>query len=181
VNKWNDFHDVVNRFVAFGEMYRIIGPVVPEAPDLEPAKLGKPLNVLYLNVIAVQHNRKRRAPTMDHGLGDAKGRAVRGAREDFRQSRLLAACARILFCARALQGLWIALWWVNVNGISRTEAAHWLFALDGVVLVSFFLLGVYVGAIERAGILPARPAILSGTAAAMPLFSPPDRIPWRFG
>ncbi len=81
----------------------------------------------------------------------------------------------------ALQGLWIALWWVNVNGLSRTEAAHWLFALNGVVLVAFFLLGVYVGAIERAGVLPARPAVLSGTAAAMPLFSPPDRIPWRFG
>jgi hypothetical protein len=55
----------------------------------------------------------------------------------------------------ALQGLWIALWWVNVNGLSRTQAANWLFALNAVVLVSFFLLGVYVGAIERAGVRPS--------------------------
>jgi hypothetical protein len=47
---------VVNRFVVFGEMYRMIGPVMPDAPDLEPAKLGKPLKVLYLNDIAAQHN-----------------------------------------------------------------------------------------------------------------------------
>ncbi len=59
----------------------------------------------------------------------------------------------------ALQGLWIALWWVNVDGLSRTEAAHWLFALNGVVLVSFFLLGAGIGAIERAGI---RPSLLFG-------------------
>ncbi|MEP7083315.1 MAG: hypothetical protein ABI854_01160, partial [Betaproteobacteria bacterium] len=52
----------------------------------------------------------------------------------------------------ALQGLWIALWWVNVDGLSRSAAAHWLFALNAVVLVTFFLLGVYIGAIERAGI-----------------------------
>ena len=59
----------------------------------------------------------------------------------------------------AMQGLWIALWWVNVNGLSRSEAAYWLFAMNGVVLVSFFLLGAWIGAIERAGI---RPSLLLG-------------------
>ena len=52
----------------------------------------------------------------------------------------------------ALQGLWIALWWVNVDGLARGAAANWLFALNGVVLVSFFLMGACIGAIERAGL-----------------------------
>src|SRR5450755_633034 len=56
-------------------MYRIIGPVAPEAPDLEPAKLDKPLNVLYLNDIAAQHNHNRMVRLIDYGLRDDKGLA----------------------------------------------------------------------------------------------------------
>lgn len=63
---------MVNRFVAFGEMYRIIGPAMPDAPDREPAKLRKPLDILYQVNIAAQQNRARTEPAMDWGLHDGK-------------------------------------------------------------------------------------------------------------
>lgn len=45
----------------------------PRAPDLEPAKLGKPLNVLYLNDIAAQHCQNGMSRLLEHGLRDDKG------------------------------------------------------------------------------------------------------------
>ena len=43
---------------------------MPEAPGAEPAKLGKPLNVLYLNAIAAQQNRWKKVARTEVGRRD---------------------------------------------------------------------------------------------------------------
>ena len=48
----------------------MIGPLMPEAPGAEPARLGKPLNVLYLNAIAAQQNRWKKVARTEVGRRD---------------------------------------------------------------------------------------------------------------
>ena len=54
----------------------------------------------------------------------------------------------------AVQGLWSVPWMIEVEGLSRSEAARHLLLMNGAILVSYFLLGALSTRLRRLGIGP---------------------------
>ena len=83
----------------------------------------------------------------------------------------------------AVQGLWAVPWLMNVDGLTRHQAAEVLFALNLAMLVSHLGIATFAVRLARAGITPSRlllggfgvalasqAAMLAGLGPAMPLW-----------
>ena len=83
----------------------------------------------------------------------------------------------------AVQGLWAVPWLMNVDGLSRHQAAEVLFALNLAMLVSHLGIATFAVRLARAGVTPSRlllggfglalasqAAMLAGLGPAMPLW-----------